>query len=341
MSEQEAADMKAVSNPARLAIVVPCYNEEPALPETLSQLKLLLSNMKKDGLIAEESGIYLVDDGSKDQTWNLIVDHANLCPHVHGIKLSRNRGHQNALIAGLEFSEGDAVVTLDADLQDDITVVRQMVGEYYRGAEIVYGVRKSRELDTLFKRFTAQIYYRALKKLGVDIISNHADFRLMSRCALDALQRYEETNLFLRGIIPSIGFPSAIVEYDRGKRIAGTSKYPLRKMLALAVDGITSFSSLPLRIIAALGLVIFLMSGAISLWILWARFFTDKAIPGWASSVLPIYFLSGIQLLSLGVLGEYVGKIYMETKRRPRYFVETTTRQGGTLRRHKDQAFSG
>jgi len=326
MNNNDIVLEKTGKRKAVLAVVVPCYNEEDVLPETVSQLISLLADMVEGQLIDEGSGVWFVDDGSKDRTWSLISQYASQTVSINGIKLSRNRGHQNALIAGLEIAEGDVVVSVDADLQDDISIIKKMMVEYHRGIDVVYGVRKARELDTVFKRFTAEGYYHILKKMGVDIVFNHADFRLMSRRALEALRRYEEVNLFLRGIIPSIGFPSSVVEYDRAERFAGESKYPLRKMLALAVDGITSFSSFPLRLIAGLGLAVFAISAGISFWVLWTRFFTDAAVPGWASSVLPMYMLGGIQLLSLGVLGEYVAKIYMESKRRPRYFVEEVTR---------------
>jgi glycosyltransferase involved in cell wall biosynthesis len=244
-------------------------------------------------------------------------------PKIKGIKLSRNKGHQNALLAGLETADGDLLVSIDADLQDDITVIREMVKEYYKGHDVVYGVRKVRTTDTVFKRTTAQGFYTLIQKLGVDVVYNHADFRLMSRRAIEALKGHKEVNLFLRGMIPLIGFSSTNVEYARTERFAGESKYPLKKMLALAVDGITSFSAYPLRLIAGLGFSIFLFSIFISLWVFYTLIFTDNAIPGWASSVLPMYLLGGIQLLSIGVVGEYVGKIYMESKSRPRYVIET------------------
>lgn len=310
------------NDPATLAVVVPCYNEEEVLPETIRQLLLVRSRMVEEGLITPTSNLYFVDDGSRDRTWSLIEEFAAKEACVHGIKLSRNRGHQNAVLAGLFHAEGDAVVTIDADLQDDIGVLFQMVSNYARGHDIVYGVRKRRETDSWFKRVTAEGYYRVLSAMGVNVIFNHADFRLMSRRAIDALKDYGEVNLFLRGIVPTIGFPSAVVYYDRHERFAGESKYPLRKMMALAIDGITSFSTVPLRIIAALGLIIFVVSLILSGWVIWIRLFTDQSVPGWASLTLPIYLMGGIQLLSLGVLGEYVAKTYMETKRRPRFFVD-------------------
>lgn len=304
-----------------LTIVVPCYNEEGVLPETNLRLLSLLNRLKCQGKVSD-SHIYFVDDGSSDRTWALIEGQAALDPRIRGIKLSRNRGHQNALLAGLLTVDGDVVVSLDADLQDDISVIEKMIDAYHDGKDVVYGVRKKREADTVFKRSTAEIYYKLLKLMGVDLVFNHADYRLMSRRSLDALKEYKEVNLFLRGVIPTIGFPSSTVTYDRSERFAGESKYPLRKMLALSVDGITSFSALPLRMVAGLGIIIFLFSLVTSIWVIWIRFVSGKAIPGWASSVLPMYFLGGVQLLSIGIVGEYVAKIYMETKQRPRFFIE-------------------
>ncbi len=306
-----------------LGIVVPCYNEQEVLPETAKRLLELMSRLQNTGVITSDSAIYFVDDGSKDSTWQLIQNLAAQDIRVHGVKLSRNKGHQNALLAGLSVAKEDAVVTVDADLQDDINVIEEMVQRFSEGCEIVYGVRMSRTVDTAFKRGTAQIYYKVLESVGVEIIYNHADYRLMSQRAVKHLQEYSEVNLFLRGIIPLLGFSTGTVYYDRSARFAGESKYPLRRMMALAFDGITSFSVTPLRFIAALGLAVFLMSFAMVAWVLYGRLFMDAAIPGWASSVIPIYFLGGIQLLSIGVVGEYVAKIYMETKRRPRFSIET------------------
>jgi glycosyltransferase involved in cell wall biosynthesis len=314
-----------IRKPAKLSVVVPCYNEEDVLQETTTQLVELLEEMEKSQLIDSGSHVCFVDDGSKDRTWALIREYSMQNSRIRGIKLSRNRGHQFALLAGLENAEGDVLISIDADLQDDITVIKQMMEQYHLDNDVVYGVRKLRTHDSFFKRTTAQGYYYLLKKMGVNIIYNHADFRLMSRRAIEALKRYEEVNLFLRGIIPTIGFPSTNVEYDRAARFAGESKYPIRRMLSLAVDGITSFSSLPLRFIAGMGMAIFLLSLILSCWVLFTKLFSDNAIPGWASSVLPMYLLGGIQLLSIGVLGEYVAKMYMETKSRPRYFIQDQT----------------
>lgn len=305
-----------------LGIVVPCYNEQEVLPETSKRLLELLSRLQDAGLVTPDSAVYFVDDGSKDDTWQLIRTLAEQDIRVHGIKLSRNRGHQNALLAGLSIAKEDAVVTVDADLQDDINVIEEMVQRFTEGCEIVYGVRMSRATDTTFKRGTAQAYYKLLASVGVDLVYNHADYRLMSQRAVQHLQEYSEVNLFLRGIIPLLGFSTATVHYDRLARFAGESKYPFRRMLALAFDGITSFSVTPLRIIAALGLAVFLLSFIMVAWVLYGRLFMNSAIPGWASSVIPIYFLGGIQLLSIGVVGEYIAKIYLETKRRPRFSIE-------------------
>jgi len=305
--------------------VVPCYNEEAVLPETCRHLEQLLTALCREGGIAEDSFVILVDDGSEDRTWGLIEEQADNRSLFRGLRLSRNRGHQYALLAGLETADGDAVISIDADLQDDLGVVEEMIQAYRSGDDIVYGVRRERASDTFFKRITAEGYYKLLAVMGVDLVHNHADYRLMSRKALDALKQYNEVNLFLRGIIPTLGFRSSKVFYDRKKRQSGESKYPLRKMLALAVHGITSFSPVPLRLIAALGVLISFASTLMILWALGVRFFNADAVPGWASSVIPIYFMGGVQLVSIGVLGEYIAKIYLETKRRPRYFIEATT----------------
>lgn len=307
-----------------LAIVVPCYNEEEVLPETARRLGDLVERLVRAGKVSGESTIRFVDDGSRDRTWQLIEELAASSPRFRGVKLSRNRGHQNALLAGVFSAEGDAVVTVDADLQDDIEVIAQMVDHFNGGTEIVYGVRESRTSDTAFKRGTAEGYYRLLKLMGVDLVFNHADYRLMSRRALQCLQEYSEVNMFLRGIIPLLGFRTATVFYARSERFAGESKYPLRKMLALAIDGVTSFSVAPLRFISLLGFLVCAFSLVMVVIVLYGKLVQNGTIPGWASSVLPIYFLGGVQLLSIGILGEYVAKIYLESKRRPRFFVEKT-----------------
>ncbi len=308
-----------------LAIVIPCYNEEDVLPETCHRMVALVGELADQGKISHDSTVYFVDDGSWDQTWTLIEQFATNDRHVAGIKLSRNRGHQNALIAGLFSAKGDAVVSIDADLQDDIGAIREMVDRFRTGAEIVYGVRNQRDGDSLFKRKTAAGFYGLIRSLGAELIHNHADYRLMSCRAVESLKQYREVNLYLRGIIPLLGFRSEIVYYNRAKRFAGQSKYPLRKMVALAVEAITSFSMVPLRLITFLGFAVFISTMLISLWALWVRFFSNSAVPGWTSVVLPIYFLGGVQIFCIGVLGEYLGKIYAEVKRRPRYLIEKTT----------------
>jgi len=313
----------------KLAIVVPCYNEEAVLPETNRRLAELLNRLREGALIAPESRIYFVDDGSSDRTWEFIQSLCSANPLVCGIKLSRNRGHQNALLAGLLTAEGDAIVTVDADLQDDINAIEGMVQRFHQGFEIVYGVRKSRATDTTFKRVTAQAYYKLLRLMGADVVNGHADFRLLGRRVIEGLKEYPEVNLFLRGIVPHLGFATATVHYDRAERFAGVTKYPLRRMLGLAIDGITSFSVMPLRLISALGFMVCLLSIAMVCWVTYGRLVMNSTIPGWASSVIPIYFLGGIQMLSLGVVGEYIAKIYLETKRRPRYIIERIVRARG------------
>jgi glycosyltransferase involved in cell wall biosynthesis len=251
---------------------------------------------------------------------------------VVGIKLSRNRGHQNALLAGLFLAEGDAVVSIDADLQDDLEAIERMLDHYQQGCDIVYGVRERRQTDSLFKRLSAESFYRLLSAMGAQTIFNHADYRLMSRRAIDALRGFREVNLYLRGIVPLIGFRSAVVEYERSSRFAGESKYPLRRMIALALDAITSFSVVPLRFISLMGVLVFAGSMTVTGWALWVALVSDKAVPGWASVVLPMYFLGGVQLLALGAIGEYLGKLYVETKSRPRFFVEQIVGDTGSRR---------
>jgi glycosyltransferase involved in cell wall biosynthesis len=305
-----------------LSIVVPCYNEEEVLPETAHRLLALLQGLVDTGKVGPSSRIYFVDDGSRDRTWTLIETLAAAHPLVKGLKLSRNRGHQFALMTGLLTVPGDAVISVDADLQDDLDAIPRMIDACLQGAQIVYGVRQARDTDTFGKRVTAELYYRILAAFGVEVIFNHADYRLMTRPALDALAQYDEVNVFLRGLIPQLGFPTATVYYDRQERFAGSSKYPLAKMLALAWDGITSFSAAPLRFITALGFIVSIGSIAITAWAIWIRLFGRSAVPGWASTVLPIYFIGGIQLLAIGIIGEYLAKIYLESKRRPRFIIE-------------------
>lgn len=305
-----------------LSLVVPCYNEEAVLPEAISRLTRLLEHLVENNLVDAGSHVIFVDDGSRDRTWQIIQDASANSQAVQGIKLSRNRGHQNALLAGLLDAKGDVAISVDADLQDDLGAIEKMILAHRQGSDIVFGVRKSRDADTFFKRFTAEGYYRLLERFGVEVVFNHADYRLMSRRAIEALREFNEVNLFLRGIIPQLGFPSSIVYYDRAERFAGESKYPLGKMLALAWQGITSFSTVPLRMITALGFLISFASFGITLWALFIRLFSDQAVPGWTSTVVPIYLLGGIQLLCIGIIGEYLAKTYMETKRRPHFFIE-------------------
>ena len=306
----------------RLAIVVPCYNEEDALPQTAERLTGLLERLRKAGHVAADSHIVFVDDASRDGTWRLIEGFSRGDGRLGGIKLSRNRGHQNALLAGLFTAEADVLVSVDADLQDDIEVIEQMLTEHAQGAHVVYGVRNSRASDGIFKRATALGFYGMIRRLGVESVYNHADFRLLSRRAVEALKDFGEVNLFLRGIVPLIGLRSSVVYYARSQRMAGVSKYPLRKMVGLALDAVTSFSVVPLRLISLLGFLVFLFSAAMGFWTLWVRLFTEHAVPGWTSTLLPIYLLGGLQILCIGVLGEYLGKVYQETKRRPRYIIE-------------------
>jgi glycosyltransferase involved in cell wall biosynthesis len=305
-----------------LSVVVPCFNEELVLPETSKRLGEVLNELINNNKISLGSHILFVDDGSSDGTWEIIENLADDNPIYRGIKLSRNKGHQLALLAGLHSAEGDIVISVDADLQDDLNAIGEMIDEYHLGSDVVYGVRKSRQKDTFFKRFSAEVYYRLLRFMGVDVIFNHADYRLLSRRVIWSLKEYDEVNIFLRGIIPQIGYPFSVVYYDRNERFAGESKYPLRKMLAFAWEGITSFSIVPLRLITVCGVIIFSISLLISFWALWIRIFTDQAIPGWTSTVIPIYFLGGVQMLGIGVIGEYLSKMFLETKHRPRYFIE-------------------
>jgi polyisoprenyl-phosphate glycosyltransferase len=307
-----------------LNLIVPCYNEEEVITETCSRLLALLERLIAASVVSNESRITFVDDGSRDRTWSIIETLHASSARCRGIKLSRNRGHQNALLAGLLVAEGDVLVSLDADLQDDIEAIPRMLEEYRNGAEIVFGVRYKRASDTFFKRVTARNYYKMLKALGVDIVPGHADFRLMSRKTLDALKEFQEVNLFLRGIIPLLGFRTAVVEYERAARFAGESKYPLAKMLAFAFDGITSFSAVPLQWSTRIGAILAIGSLCFGAWAVYARLFTNLAVPGWASTVVPMYFLGGIQLLFLGVIGGYISKTYAETKHRPRFIIERT-----------------
>lgn len=304
--------------------VIPCYNEEEVLPETVKRLSKKLDSMQESGLADAKSRMLLVDDGSRDKTWDIISEMNVQNPYVEGVKLAHNRGHQNALIAGLETAMKycDCAISLDADLQDDTDVLDQFVQKYMEGCDVVYGVRNRRETDSVFKRTTAVGFYKVMKILGVDIVFNHADYRLMSRRALEALAEYKEVNLFLRGIVPLIGYRSDYVYYDRHERFAGESKYPLNKMIKLALDGITSFSVKPLKLISNLGILISILSVFGLLYAL-ISYFTGNAVSGWTATVCSIWLLGGLQMLCLGVVGGYIGKIYSEVKQRPRYRIET------------------
>lgn len=306
-----------------LYLVVPCYNEEEVLIETSRRLFGKINKMINEEKISKKSKILFVNDGSKDKTWDIIEGLYNKNSIFSGVNLSRNRGHQNALLAGLMVAKeyADMVISLDADLQDDIDVIEKFIEEYYSGSDIVYGVRSSRKTDTFFKRTTALGFYKFMDKLGVNVVYNHADYRLMSKRALEALAEFKEVNLFLRGIVPLIGYKYSIVEYERHERFAGESKYPLKKMLAFAIDGITSFSVKPIRLISVLGFSIFFISLIALIYSLVVKFL-GKTEVGWTSIVISIWMLGGIQLLSLGVIGEYIGKIYNETKARPRYIIK-------------------
>lgn len=311
-----------------LYIVIPCYNEQAVLPETSKRIKAKLEHLIETDVVSDASRVLFVDDGSKDDTWQIIEKLSQDNTVLDGVKLSRNKGHQNALLAGLTTAMElcDVAISMDADLQDDIDAVDKMLSEYYAGSDIVYGVRCSRDKDTFFKRTSAQGYYKVMKLLGVEIVYNHADYRLMSRRALKGMCEFKEVNLFLRGIVPLIGYRCSTVEYERGERFAGESKYPLKKMLAFAFDGITSFSVKPIRMISVLGVIIFILSIAALIYSLISKLFFYTDI-GWTSLICSIWMIGGIQLLSIGIIGEYIGKIYMETKARPKFIIEKTTLQ--------------
>lgn len=320
--------------PPVLYIVVPCYNEEEALPITsesfLAELETLINKEK----ISPESRVLFVNDGSNDGTWDIITELSERDEHFIGISLSRNQGHQNALLAGLAEAKNncDITVSIDCDGQDDISAVEKMIDEYMNGSEVVYGVRSSRDSDTFFKRFTAESFYRLLETMGAEVVFNHADYRLVSSKALDGLSQFQEKNLYLRGIFPLIGFKSSTVEYQRHERLAGKTHYPLRKMAALAVDGVTSLSVKPLRIITVLGLIISVISFIGTIWA-FVMHCIGSTVDGWASVTCIVCFLGGIQLVSLGVIGEYIGKIYMEVKGRPRYIISERTNEKTTIRK--------
>lgn len=310
-----------------LYLVIPCYNEQEVLPETSKRLLEKMTGLMDRGMISRDSKIMFVNDGSKDRTWEMIEELHAENPIYQGVKLSRNRGHQNALLGGLMTAKeyADMVISLDADLQDDIDVIDKFVEKYYEGCEIVYGVRSARKTDTFFKRFTAEGFYKIINMMGGEVVFNHADYRLMSKRALNEMENYKEVNLFLRGIVPMIGFKTDVVTYERHERFAGESKYPLKKMLALAVDGITSLSIKPIRFIVFLGMFIFVCSVAMLVYSLVQHFLGNTSI-GWTSLIVSIWAIGGLQLLAIGVIGEYIGKIYLETKARPKYIIEKVLR---------------
>ena len=313
-----------MKNKAILNLVIPCYNEEEALPYTKKELDKKMKALIDDGLISKESKVVLVNDGSKDKTWDIITEFHNKDNMYVGINLSRNRGHQNALLAGLMYARdnADISISMDADLQDDINVIDDMIKKYNNGADIVYGVRNSRKKDTFFKKFTAEGFYRFMSIMGVEIVFNHADFRLMSKRALEALSNYKEVNLFLRGIVPQLGFKTDIAYYGRNERVAGSSKYPFKKMLGFAIDGITSFSIKPLSMIAFLGIIMCIISFAALIYTTILKI-SGKVISLESFIMCSIWLVGGIQILCLGIIGEYIGKIYNETIARPRYIIES------------------
>jgi glycosyltransferase involved in cell wall biosynthesis len=309
-----------------LTIVVPCYNEEEVLPETTKQLLEVLRELKAERLISKSSNILFVDDGSRDQTWKIISSLNEEYREIEGLKLSRNCGHQNALMAGLHSAKqwADCVISIDADLQDDLSVLREFVIRFREGVDIVYGVRKERKTDTLFKRSTAVGFYKFMNRIGIKIIQNHADFRLMSKRALEELSKYKEANLFLRGIVPLLGYSSTKVYYDRKERLAGESKYPLKKMISFAFDGITSFSIAPIRMVTLIGFISFIVSLFAGGYGIWSKL-SGHAELGWASLLVSIWLIGGIQLMGIGLIGEYIGKIFNEVKSRPAYTIEKDT----------------
>lgn len=307
----------------KLYLAVPCYNEEEVLFDTTEKLTKKYDQLMAEGKITDDSKIVYIDDGSKDRTWEIISGLYKTNKYVNGIKMSRNRGHQNALLGGLMTikDDCDCVISIDADLQDDINAFDKMLEDFENGSEIVYGVRSKRATDTAFKRMTAQGFYKILSALGAEVVYNHADFRLMSRRALNALAEFKEVNLFLRGLVPLVGYKSSVVEYERSERLAGESKYPLKKMLGLAWDGVTSLSMKPIRMITTLGVIVFCISIIMLIYsfVMWA---IGNTVSGWTSMTVSIWAIGGLQILAIGVVGEYIGKIYMETKNRPRFIVE-------------------
>lgn len=307
----------------RLYVVIPCYNEEEVLPETSKRILTKMNELISKDMISADSRVCFVNDGSKDKTWSIICNLHSQNNIFSGINLSRNRGHQNALLAGLNtvMDKADMVISMDADLQDDINAMDEMIEKYYNGCDVVYGVRSKRDKDTFFKRFTAESFYKLMNSFGANTVYNHADYRLLSHRVLEALTGFKEVNLFLRGIVPMVGFKSDVVYYVRGERFAGESKYPLSKMLAFAVEGITSLSVKPIRMITRLGIFIFFFSLVILIYS-FVRHYQGETIPGWTTLMVSIWAIGGLILLSLGVVGEYVGKIYLETKARPRFIVQ-------------------
>lgn len=307
-----------------LYMVVPCYNEEPVLPVTAQRLREKYADLIAGGQISPSSRICFVDDGSKDRTWEIIASLHEEDKLFSGIKLSRNRGHQNAVLCGYMTlkDRADCVISMDADLQDDINAIDEMIEKFKQGNDVVYGVRSARKTDTAFKRLTAEGFYKVMNALGAEVVFNHADYRLLSRRALDALEEYREVNLFLRGMVPLVGFPSDVVYYERSERFAGESKYPLKKMLAFAWQGITSLSIKPIKLITMLGVVIFLVSLGMMAYFC-VRHFTGHTVTGWSSIIVSLWAIGGLQMLSIGIVGEYVGKMYLETKRRPRFHAQT------------------
>lgn len=306
-----------------LYVVIPCYKEEEVLPETAKRIKDKMNSLISNRKISEKSRVMFVNDGSTDKTWEIIANLHNSDKLFSGVNLSRNKGHQNALLAGLMTAKNwaDMVISMDADLQDDIDAVDAMIDKYYDGCDVVYGVRSSRDTDTFFKKFTAEGFYKFMKIMGADIVFNHADYRLMSRRALEGLAEYKEANMFLRGIVPQIGYKSDIVEYKRNKRFAGESKYPLKKMLAFAFDGLTSFSVKPIKIITRLGIVISFFGIIALIWSITVKILGHSE-SGWSSLMASIWLIGGIEIMSIGIIGEYIGKIYKETKERPRYIIQ-------------------
>ena len=306
-----------------LYIVIPCYNEEEALPITSEKLIALTDDMMKRDLIDANSRITLVDDGSRDRTWRVISDLCKRDKRFEGVKLAHNAGHMNALWAGMTMAakKCDCVITIDADLQDDINAMYGFLEKYSEGADVVSGVRSSRKKDTFFKRTTAQGFYRLMNRMGVEMVYNHADYRLLSRRALEALLSFGEVNMFLRGMVPMLGFRTAIVEYERGERVAGESKYPLKKMIAFAMEGITSLSNKPIRLVTLAGVICGLLGVVMAIYVL-VSLLRGRSVAGWASIMMSVWLLGGMQLVALGLIGEYVGKIYMETKRRPKFILE-------------------